>query len=100
MIAGVVLCLAGLFLLVLGLMVRTGKFDILRTYHTNQDHSKASYRKAVGFCMIFAAVILSGVGVAAFFVSSTVLFLITVPALVVILVPIFLVQKKYNGQIF
>ena len=97
---GIVLLILAVVCLVLGIMVHTGRFDVLRTYHSNQDHSKESYRKAIGKCMVYAAAVLLGVGVAAFFVSSTVLFLLLMGAVVLIMIPLLVVQKRFNGRIF
>lgn len=100
MMTGIFFLLLAVILLVLGILVRKGNFDILRTYHSNQDHSKEAYRKAIGAWMIFAAAVLAGAGVAAFFVNSVALFLLIVGAVVLALVPLLVIQKRFNGQIF
>ena len=100
MMTGIVLLFLAVLLLVLGILVHKGNFDVLRTYHSNQDHSKEAYRKAVGKCMIFAAAVLFAAGVSAFFVNTTVLFLILVGAVVLAMLPLLIVQKRFNGQIF
>lgn len=100
MMTGIFLLIVAVILSVLGILVHKGNFDILRTYHTNQDHSKESYRKAIGKCLIFAAVVLAAAGVAAFFVGSVALFLILTLAIVLALIPLLVVQRRFNGQIF
>ncbi len=97
---GIVLLIVALILLVLGILVHKGNFDVLRTYHSNQDHSKEAYRKAIGKWMIFAAAVLAAAGITAFFVDFVVLFLVLTAAVVVALIPLLLVQKRFNGQIF
>lgn len=100
MVTALLLLLAGVILVVLGFLVLSGRFDVLRTYHSNADHSKASYQRAIGKWLIFAGGVLSAVGVAGFFVSSVVLVLVMVLGLAVALVPLWVIQSKYNGQMF
>ena len=100
MVTALCLLLAGIVLVVLGFLVLSGRFDVLGTYHSNADHSKASYQRAIGRWLIFAGVVLAAVGTAGFFVSSVVLLLIMVLGLAIALVPLWFVQNKYNGRMF
>ncbi len=96
MIFGVILILVSLLLFVLGLLIRKGNFDILQTYHRNQDYSKEAYRKAVGFSFIFASVVLMAAGIGAFFMNATLQVLLLAPAILLSVLPLWVVLKKFN----
>lgn len=96
MVIGIIFLLISLLLLVLGGMIRKGSFDVLQTYHRNQDYSKESYRKAVGLCFFFASAVLMAAGIGMFFLNATLQVLVLAPAILLSVLPLWAVLNKFN----
>ena len=93
---GLVLLVISSVLMVLGILILRGNVDLLRTYHRNQDYSKEAYRKAVGICFVFAAAVLLSAGIGAFFLEAALQVLILAPAILVSVLPLWFVLRKFN----
>lgn len=87
--------LGGVFLLV-AVLCRMGKTDLLCTYHRNADYTREQFRRAISAAIIFLSVLLMGAGITSFFVNDIVAFFVLFAALALGAVPLWIVLKKYN----
>ncbi|MBQ9544397.1 MAG: hypothetical protein IJV00_04645 [Clostridia bacterium] len=79
-----------------GLLMRLGKLDFLKTYHTNADRSAESHRKWVARSLMFDAVPAIACGVIAFFAEPVEIVIVTFAALVISVIPIAVVGAIFN----
>ena len=93
---GITLIVVGAVLLLIAILCRLGKTDILCTYHRNADYTKEQFRKAISVTIIFLSALLMAVGILSFFVADIITFLALFAALAIGVVPLWLVLKKYN----
>ena len=97
-----IMAVAAIACMLLGIRIHSGKTELIHDYHQKKVKDKAAYGKAFGKAMFLLAASLGASGIVALFgeammwLSMTVL----VIGLVVSLVLIVLVQKKYNNGVF
>jgi len=95
----IILLAAAAALIVVGVLVYSGKTQLIHQYHRTRVKDMKAYGKAMGKALCLISVPLTAVGVLALFTDSAWLTLILVVGLAVSLVPLFIVQKKYNGGV-
>ncbi len=79
-----------------GLLMRLGKLDFLKTYHTNADRSAEAYRKWVARALMFDALPAIACGLAAFWLEPTGVVIFTFAALMISVIPIAAVNTVFN----
>jgi len=87
-------------LIIVGILVYKGKTDLIHDYHQTNVTDKKAYGKAMGKALLGFSVPLIAAGVIAFFTKSVLVTVVLLAGLAVALIPIFVVQKKYNGSVF
>ena len=83
-------------LFAVGLLMRLGKLEFLKTYHSNADRSAESFRKAVAYCLMFAALPIAACGVIALLMDSLAVFMASFGALIVAIIPFAVVTLIFN----
>ena len=96
----VILFIAAVTLLVIGALVYRGKTSLIHAYHQTHVQDKLAYGKAMGKALMGMSIPLLLAGITALFTTSVWPIFILLVGLAVALVPMFLVQKKYNGGVF
>lgn len=96
----ILLFAAAAALFVVGALVYRGRTGLIHAYHRNRVKDHAAYGRATGKALMGVGVPLLAAGVAALFTTSVWLTALLIIGLFLSFIPLFVVQKKYNGGMF
>lgn len=87
-------------LLVMAALIYRGRTDLIHDYHQTKVKDKAAYGRAFGKALACVALPLIAAGIAGLFTDSVWVGLGLLACMVPAMIPLLLVQKKYNGGLF
>ena len=96
----IIMFIVALAMIIVSICIYRGNTKLIHDYHQTHVSDKQAYAKAMGkalFCMSLSPIVS---GIVAIFSSSLLPTIILILGLIISFIPLFLVQKKYNGSIF
>ena len=97
----VIMFLAAALFTVLGIAIYNGKTDLIHDYHQTKVTDKSAYGKAFGKAMLVIAVVMLLSGIIGLFENLLILaVVILMIGLVIGIICIVAVQRKYNNGLF
>ncbi len=99
-IYSVIMYAVGILMVIIGILVYKGKTELIHSYHQRKVKDKKAYAKAMGKVLLGISLPLFVSGTVGLFTASALPTVILLVGLAVALVPLFLVQNKYNGGLF
>ncbi|MEG0751701.1 MAG: DUF3784 domain-containing protein [Oscillospiraceae bacterium] len=99
-IYSIIMFAMALLMIVVGILVYRGKTELIHDYHQTKVTDKKAYGKAMGKALAGISVPLVTTGIVAFFTASVLPTLVLIVGIIISLISLILVQKKYNGRLF
>lgn len=100
LVYSIIMFVLAIVMIVVGLLVYSGKTELIHDYHQTRVKDKKAYGRAMGKALICISSPLFISGIAALFTTTALPTIILIFGLALSLIPLFVVQKKYNGGIF
>lgn len=96
----VIMFVMAAIVIAVGGIVYSGKTELIHDYHLARVKDKKAYGRAMGKALALIGIPLIITGVIALFTASALPTLVLIAGLILFLIPLFIVQKKYNGGAF
>ncbi|MEG0693795.1 MAG: DUF3784 domain-containing protein [Oscillospiraceae bacterium] len=96
----IIMFVMAVIMIAVGILVYSGKTELIHDYHQTRVKDKKAYGKAMGKALTGIAIPLIITGVIALFTTSTLPTLVLIFGLILSFIPLFIVQKKHNGGMF
>lgn len=96
----IIMFVMAVIMIAVGVLVYSGKTELIHDYHQTRVTDKKAYGEAMGKALTGISIPLIITAVIALFSTSALPILVLVLGLILSFIPLFIVQKKYNGGIF
>lgn len=96
----IIMFATSILVIVVGILVFSGKTQLIHDYHQTRVKDKNGYAKAMGKALAGISIPLVITGIIALFTTSALPTLVLIIGLILSFIPVIRTQNKYNGGLF